>query len=196
MTKRNIGMSILAVLLAALAGAVAAKAYDAHKSAQDVQAVPSAQWVGQNASQNDPWAVMEAQMRQMQAQMDQAFNSAFARDPFAASPMTGQSMPTMQSGISDVKVQQKGKDYVVTAKLPGSNGDNVKVDLNGRLLSISSQSTGSSKQTSGKGKLVSQEQFSSSSQQAFTLPGPVNANGMKTQFKDGVLTVTIPKATS
>jgi hypothetical protein len=30
--------------------------------------------------------------------------------------------------------------------------------------------------------------------EAFTLPGPVTASGMHTQFQDGVLTVTIPKA--
>jgi HSP20 family molecular chaperone IbpA len=39
-----------------------------------------------------------------------------------------------------------------------------------------------------------QESSSSAFQQAFTLSGPVDASGMHSQYKDGVLTVTIPKA--
>ena len=42
--------------------------------------------------------------------------------------------------------------------------------------------------------MTRQESYSSSFQQAFTLPGAVNASGMHSQYQDGVLTVTIPKA--
>ncbi len=45
-------------------------------------------------------------------------------------------------------------------------------------------------------QVIQQESYASSFQQAFTLPGPVEATGMQTRFRDGVLTVTLPKLTS
>jgi HSP20 family protein len=192
MNKRVLKSSLIGVASLALIGTVGAQTYYSHKLAQRVEQEQQAEQQAQNTMPDyvptNPWAAMHADMMRMQAQVDQAMANAVRGMP--AQP--GFNGP----GMTQVSLQEQGNDYVVKADVPGAKKGDVNVNLNGRVLSISSQSKGSDKQTDDHGKLVRQENFSSSFQQAFTLPGPVNAAGMKTQVKDGVLTVTIPKATS
>ncbi len=135
---------------------------------------------------NDPFAAMTTQMARMQKQMDKMFTSAF-QNPDGMDFVDGQ-------GSAQVSLNEKGKDYVVTAKIPGARQGDINVRLSGRLLTLSSKEAGSNNKTARNGQLTQQEQYASSFQQAFTLPGPVNASEMKSKFKDGVLTLTIPKA--
>lgn len=188
MNKRVLKGTLLGVGALALIGTVGAQSYYSHKLeqrvAQQQQAAPGNM---PDYALSDPWAAMHADMMRMQAQMDRTMADAMRGMP---------AQPNFAPGMSRVSVQEQGNDYVVKADVPGAKEGDVNVNLNGRVLSIASQSQGTDKQTDEHGKLVRQENFSNSFQQAFTLPGPVNAAGMKTQVKDGVLTVTIPKATS
>ena len=198
MNKRLIttGITIGALLLI---GSVSAEAYYTHELAERVaarnvattqadpllgSALPSPP-LGSSAA-NDPFAAMTAQMARMQKQMDKMFNTAF-QNPGGMDFVDGQ-------GSAQVSLNTKGKDYVVTAKIPGSKKGDINVRLSGRLLTLSSKEEGSNRKTANNGQLTQQDQYASSFQQAFTLPGPVNASEMKSTFKDGVLTLTIPKA--
>jgi hypothetical protein len=51
----------------------------------------------------------------------------------------------------------------------GAKEDDIAVNLDGRLLSISSQTQGREKQTADNGKVTRQKRYSGSFQQAFTL---------------------------
>ena len=198
MNKRLIttGITIGALLLI---GSVSAEAYYTHELAERVaarnvattqadpllgSALPSPPLGSSTA--NDPFAAMTAQIARMQKQMDKMFNSAF-QNPGGMDFVDGQ-------GSAQVSLNTKGKDYVVTAKIPGSKKGDINVRLSGRLLTLSSKEEGSNRKTANNGQLTQQDQYASSFQQAFTLPGPVNASEMKSTFKDGVLTLTIPKA--
>ena len=198
MNKRLItaGVTVGAVLLI---GSVSADAYYTHELAERVaarnvattpadplsgSALPSSPLGSQAA--NDPLAAMTAQMARMQKQMDKMFNSAF-QNPGGMDFVDGQ-------GSAQVSLNEKGKDYVVTAKIPGAKKSDINVRLSGRLLTLSSKEESSNSQTNNNGQLTQQDQYASNFQQAFTLPGPVNASEMKSKFKDGVLTLTIPKA--
>ena len=202
MNKRLItaGVTVGAVLLI---GSVSADAYYTHELAERVAArnvattpadplsgsalpsTPPGTPLGSHAA-NDPLAAMTAQMARMQKQMDKMFNSAF-QNPGGMDFVDGQ-------GSAQVSLNEKGKDYVVTAKIPGAKKGDINVRLSGRLLTLSSKEESSNSKTANNGQLSQQEQYASSFQQAFTLPGPVNASEMKSTFKDGVLTLTIPKA--
>jgi HSP20 family protein len=191
MNRRAFRRPLITIGLLSLVGAAGAQAYYTHQLVERVAARDTdtpAMAIAPTAAQGDPWAAMHADMLRMQAQMDQAFNNAF-RDFHG--------MPGMvtQTGANKVTVEEQGKDYVVKANLPGAKESDIDVKLDGRLLSISSQTQGSEKQTGDKGKVTQQESYASTFQQAFTLPGPVNASGMHSKYHDGVLTVTIPKAT-
>ena len=201
MNKRLLtGVTVGAVLLI---GSVSADAYYRHELAERVAAqnmattpadplsgsalpsTPLGSPLGSRAA-NDPLAAMTAQMARMQTQMDKLFNSAF-QIPGGMDFVDGQ-------GPDQVSLNTKGKDYVVTAKIPGAKNGDINVRLSGRLLTLSSKEEGSNSKTANNGQFTQQDQYASSFQQAFTLPGPVNASEMTSKFKDGVLTLTIPKA--
>jgi HSP20 family molecular chaperone IbpA len=192
MNKPMLKRTLIAVGVLAVIGTVGAQAYYSHELAERVAAqksiiqsgttiVPGGEW-------SDPWTAMRTEMMRMQEQMDQMYNATF-RD-FHPTGGAG------QKANVQVTLEEQGNDYVVKANIPGAKESDIDVNLDGRLLSISSQSQGREKQTGDNGQVIRHESYASSFQQAFTLPGPVNATGMQSHFKDGVLTVTIPKATS
>ena len=197
MNKRLLtGVTVVSVLLI---GSVSADAYYRHElvervAARNVATTPAGPLTGSvfpstpigPSAATDPLAAMTAQMARMQRQMDTMFNSAF-QIPGGMDFVDGQ-------GSAQVSLTTKGKDYVVTAKIPGSKKGDINVRLSGRLLMLSSKEEGSNSKTANNGQLTQQDQYASSFQQAFTLPGPVNASEMTSTFKDGVLTLTIPKA--
>jgi HSP20 family protein len=185
---------IVAGLLGAIgvAGAAAHEALEQkdNAAAPDIQVQPQQQTPQDAWMPQDPWASMHADMMRMQSQIDQMFNSTFKDlrvNPYG--------YPDQQAGAR-VTLQDKGGNYVVKAKVPGASEDDINVNLNGRLLSISSRTGSREQDKSDNGRMIQQQSFASSFQEAFTLPGPVNAAGMQSQFKDGVLTLTIPKVTS
>jgi HSP20 family protein len=143
----------------------------------------------QNAlDSRSPWA----EMRHMQAEMDRMFDNMFERmsADFSSPPWLGGTDP----GSSEVSLRNEQDSYVVKAQVPGIQKGNVKVSLDGRTLKISGTSQSTEKRTESHGKLVQEESQASSFEDAFMLPGPVDASRMQTQIKDGVLTVTVPKA--
>jgi HSP20 family protein len=98
---------------------------------------------------------------------------------------------TVPSFGPQMRLTQTADSYQVQVKLPGVRPDDVRVSLSGRLLNITARASAGSQ----VGQNDLQESFTSSFDESFTLPGPVSAEGMQKSFKDGVLTVTIPRAT-
>jgi len=213
MNKQLLTRSLVSAGLFALVGAVGAQTYYTHELVKKVAAQEGAQppaeqvettpadpppamaqtnppdadvWDIWNHS-GDPWAAMHADIRRMQAEMDRMFNTGFPS-------LHHSGWPAISGSEAKVSMEEQGEDYVVKAQIPGAKESDINVNLDGRLLSISSSTQGTEKQTADKNQQTAEEFYSSSFQQAFTLPGPVSANGMHSEFKDGVLTVTIPKA--
>ena len=95
-----------------------------------------------------------------------------------------------------VTLQDEKDQYVVTADIPGTKAESIDVGLSGQLLTISAQTLNKQQQSNDKGQVIKEESYLSGFEQALTLPGPVTASGMHSDYHDGVLTVTIPKVTS
>ena len=191
MNKQAFKRPLIAVGLMSLVGAVGAQAYYTRDLARRVAATetqaPVASMPAPTAGQWDPWSNLHADMMRMQERMDHAF-----ADMAHAGDFSGTARAVTDT--AQVNLQEQGKDYLITARIPGAQEKDININLDGRLLSISAQSQGSDKTTADNGQVTRQERYSSAFQQAFTLPGPVNASGMQSQYQDGVLTVTIPKA--
>jgi HSP20 family protein len=186
---------LLALGLVALIGPVAAETAATQTPAsqpQSAQQSPAPGNVGAGSGSWHPWQ----EMRQMQHQMNRMFEDAYSRmrSELSSSHPQTQSSPFVTE--SKVTVNDQKHDYVVTADMPGVKKGDVNVSLDGRLLRISAQSRSEENLKGKHGKVVGEETYASSYQRALTLPGPVDASGMHTSFKDGVLTVTVPKATA
>lgn len=187
MNKQQLLSGLIGASMLVVAGAVGAQALhgQVNKPGTDAQNEQNPQPV-----YHDPWAAMHVDMMRMQAQMDHLFADAwhgFPNGP-AYSPADGQAR--------GVTLEEQDDNYVVKARVPGATENDILVDLRGRLLSISTQAQGTEQRKADNGGVLSEERFSQSFQLTLTLPGPVDASQMQTDFEDGTMTVTIPKAAS
>jgi HSP20 family protein len=101
-------------------------------------------------------------------------------------------------------VVQDGDSLVVTASVPGTSKDDIEVSVDDNVLTIKAESTGSSKSDTGKsdsGKgdadgYLLRERRTGSYYRALRLPETVDYENAESTFKDGVLTIKLPKLES
>ena len=143
-------------------------------------------------SQNDelfkdhPWNPYE-EMQRMQNEMEQLFGDSFSR--FHMNTPLGS-----LSKVPDVDLQEKPDQYLVTVNAPGADQSSLEVKLEDRVLHISIKTEQAEDETDGKnGQYSFRERFMGEFHRALTLPGPADAAKMKTDYRNGVLTITIPK---
>jgi HSP20 family protein len=133
-----------------------------------------------------PWNPYE-EMQHMQDEMEQMFGQSFSR--FHLNNPLGQLSKT-----PDIDLQDKPDHYLVTVNAPGADESSISVKLDGQLLNIAIK-TEQSKQEQGdkNDDYQYRERFVGEFHRVLTLPGPADSENMKTEYRNGVLTVTIPK---
>ena len=89
-------------------------------------------------------------------------------------------------------IHEDKDNLVVAVELPGMKKEDIDVSLHEGSLSISGERKGEEKLENAE--VYRSERFFGRFQRTVTLPTPVNAAGINAQYKDGVLTVTLPKA--
>ncbi|MFZ2406679.1 MAG: Hsp20/alpha crystallin family protein [Methylobacter sp.] len=134
-----------------------------------------------------PWNPY-AEIQHMQQEMEQMFGDSFSR--FHMKTPLGSLNAT-----PDVDLQEKPDRYIVTVNAPGADESSMDVKLEDQVLRISIKTERSKDETDDKnGQYRYRERFVGQFQRALTLPGPANAAKMTTEYHNGVLTITIPKA--
>ena len=128
-------------------------------------------------------------MEEMRREMDRIFDESFSE--FRIAPEHKGRYDNRSFG-SFVDLKEEGDDYIVTAYLPERDIKNVNVTVEDQTLRIEAKA----ETTDGRDK---DDEKSSATRKAhysqlLTLPGPVQPDKMKVERKDGVLTVTLPKA--
>jgi HSP20 family protein len=88
-------------------------------------------------------------------------------------------------------VQEDKDNFVIRAELPGLKREDIEVSLHDGALVISGERK-IEKVEEGV-EVHRQERYHGKFQRALTLPTPVAADKITAQYKDGVLTVTLPK---
>lgn len=89
-------------------------------------------------------------------------------------------------------VYEDKDNFVVNTELPGLKREDIDVSLQDGVLVISGERKTEEKRT--EDEIRRQERFYGKFQRILTLPAPVAADKVKAQYKDGVLTITVPKA--
>jgi len=86
----------------------------------------------------------------------------------------------------------EGKDsFTVKAELPGMKKEDIEVTLHDGSLSISGERKVETKHEDAE--VYRAERFFGRFQRTVTLPAPVAGDKIKAHYKDGVLTITLPK---
>lgn len=126
------------------------------------------------------------EMQRMQNEMQQVFGDSFSRFHLN-SPSGG------YSKVPDLDLQEKSDSYIATLNVPGADESSLNVKLDGQVLHISMK-TEHTEDTDNAG-FKHRERFSGEFNRVLTLPKPVESDKMKTDYHNGVLTITIPKKT-
>ena len=89
-------------------------------------------------------------------------------------------------------VYEEKDNFVVKAELPGLKKEDINVSLQDGSLIISGERKS---ETKGEGAEVYRaERYFGKFQRSVSLPTPVAANNVTAEYKDGILTVTLPKS--
>ncbi len=90
---------------------------------------------------------------------------------------------------SSLDVQEEGDKYIVRAYLPDRKMENVSVTVEGQTLKIDAKAEDTEKKEDKEFAKSHKAHYA----QILTLPGPVKADMMKVDKKEGMLIVTLPK---
>jgi HSP20 family protein len=91
-----------------------------------------------------------------------------------------------------VDISEDDDRYVVTAELPGSKREDITVELKDQVLTIRGEKRNEREEKKEQSRWI--ERTYGSFSRSFTLPANAAADRVKAEFRDGVLTVEIPKA--
>lgn len=89
-------------------------------------------------------------------------------------------------------IHEDKDNFVVRVELPGMKKEDIDVSLREGSLSISGERK--NEETLENAEVYRSERFFGRFQRTVKLPSPVVAEKIQGQYKDGVLTVTLPKA--
>ena len=95
------------------------------------------------------------------------------------------------AGSVAVDVVERDDEVVVTADLPGFERETIDIRLAGDTLRIEAHSGTESE--AQEGDYVRRERGERSARRTVSLPGPVDEEGVSATYRNGVLTVTLPR---
>ncbi len=89
-------------------------------------------------------------------------------------------------------ISETDQEFVIRASLPAVRKEDVKVTVDGEMITIKGERKQHKDDKTEKYHRV--ESFFGAFERSFTLPQNVNADAIRCESRDGVLTVHIPKA--
>ena len=97
-----------------------------------------------------------------------------------------------QSLVPTVDISETEGAYIVKAELPGVNKEDLGVSIKDGLLSINAESKFEHNEEKD-GRLIRQERRYGKYVRSMRLGGDVDESKIGAQYKDGILTLTLPK---
>jgi HSP20 family protein len=121
-------------------------------------------------------------------------DNLLANDPFemmdrlfAGEPLFGGEMR-----MPAVDVREEDKRYLIEAELPGLSEKDVKLELKNGVLELSTEKK-ENKEEKDERKWIRRERREFAFRRSFVLPEDADGEKIEAHFKDGLLTVELPK---
>ncbi len=93
--------------------------------------------------------------------------------------------------VPAVNITEQKDEYRVTMAIPGLKKDDFKIDVDGNMLTISSEREENKEE---KDKKFTRKEYSYSSfSRSFTLPEEINKEKIEARYEDGVLKISLPR---
>ena len=93
-----------------------------------------------------------------------------------------------------VDVEESGDELVLTAEVPGMSPDAVELQLENNVLTISGERAEERREGAEDKRYHVLERRYGSFRRSFTLPRTVQPDKIAAEYRDGILTVRLPKA--
>ena len=133
--------------------------------------------------------IMQSQER-MNKRMDKFFNDpVFGNSP---SRQALASLPNMSMGYQNTRFLKKDDAYVLQLIMPGVDKKNISIELHGNVLTVSTKNSAAIK-SNNSNNYQSYQNISNAFTQSFTIPPDVDVPKITSDYKNGVLTVKLPK---
>jgi HSP20 family protein len=104
-----------------------------------------------------------------------------------------QDATTSMGPFPPINVFQQGEDYLAIIELPGVNKDDLEVQAKENLIRISGKKTINYKEGVSVHR---RERVSGEFDRTLSIPVQVDPDGIKAEFRDGVLALLLPRAES
>jgi len=129
-------------------------------------------------------AASGTELNRLRQEIDRLFE-----DPFS---LLSPNASFFQDWSPSVDIHEDKDKYVVKAELPGMKREDIEVSMDGNTLTVS----GERKQEEEKKERENyrSERYFGRFQRSITLPAEVQANKIEASYKDGILTITLPKS--
>ncbi len=123
-------------------------------------------------------------------------------DPFDALASLQQAMDTFRSSdwlasmsgggsYPPLNVFRKGDDFIVITELPGVDKSKLEVQVKGRTIRLAGTKAVTHPE---KASVHRRERLAGRFDRAVTLPVEVNPDGVKAEYRDGILALFLPRA--
>lgn len=89
-------------------------------------------------------------------------------------------------------IKDTGDSYVLDAELPGFNKEDIALDLNGDILTLTAKHSDSSEDKEEDGKYIRRERSNCSYCRSFDVSA-VDTENIQAEYTNGILSVTMPK---
>ncbi len=93
-----------------------------------------------------------------------------------------------------VDIEESDQSYLIHADIPGVDKKDIDVKVENGVLSISGEKHMQKESGKEGSKFHRTERFSGSFARSFTLPSSIDEDKVEASYKDGVLSLMIPKA--
>ena len=125
------------------------------------------------------------ELNSLQQEMNRLFSSFFD------TPTGGNGGSYARRWIPAMDLVESGDEYVLTADLPGLSQDDINIEFEDNVLTVSGERK--SEHTDRKEGYFRIERASGAFSRSLTLPEGVDADAVKATFDKGVLEIRIPK---
>lgn len=95
--------------------------------------------------------------------------------------------------IMRTDVEESDDHYTLKMDLPGYQKEDVSISLNRGNLTISAKRNTSKDEKDERGNILRQERFTGNCSRTFSIGKDVKDTDIHASFKDGILTITVPK---
>jgi len=99
---------------------------------------------------------------------------------------------TLSAWMPAVDISEHDNEYIVKAELPGVNKEDVKITLESNILTIRGEKKQEKEMKNENYHRI--ERNYGSFQRTFTLPMTVKSDTIGAEYKDGILSVVLPKS--